>query len=150
SLLGLINGYCTKLVFIRNSMQQNNPLVSIIIPTRNRKVLLKDALDSVIAQTYTRLQIIIQDNNSQDGTYEDVKQYLSDKRVEYYRSDKDLSMTENWNAAFSHVRGDYFLRLDDDNGISNDFIAWAIEAITSNSYDVVIYSSLIVNLHQKI
>ncbi len=128
---------------------KQSPLVSIAIPTRNRKELLGYAIRSVLAQTYAHIQLVIQDNNSQDGTQKFVQEF-NDSRLEYYRSDQDLAMTENWNLAFQHTRGEYFLRLDDDNILANDFIEKAFEAICENDLDLIIYSPLIVNHHNKV
>lgn len=131
-------------------MLESQPLVSIIIPTRNRKDLLVNAVHSVLAQTYIHLQIIVHDNFSTDGTGDFIRETFSDPRIEYYRTMADLSMTENWNAAFGKITGEYFLRLDDDNVISNDFVEIALKEMVSHRYDVVIYSPLIVNLYEKV
>ena len=49
-------------------MNNDSPLVSAIITTHNRKVLLKRAIDSVFAQTYPNLELIVVDDASDDGT----------------------------------------------------------------------------------
>lgn len=125
------------------------PLVSIIIPTRNRKALLRYAIQSALTQTYPHIQLVIQDNNSQDGTQELIRS-ISDDRLEYFRSTEDLSMTDNWNRAFQYARGEYFLRLDDDNILANDFIEKALEVMNKNNFDLFIFSPLVVNLQSKI
>lgn len=127
-------------------MSENLPLISVIIPTKNRKELLLNAVNSVLHQTYKRIQIIIHDNNSNDGTEFLFREILQDKRIEYYRSEHDLSMTENWNTAFSRVNGEYFVRLDDDNVFTNDFLERALFEIKQSHLDVVNFSELIVHL----
>ena len=92
-----------------------SPLVSVVIPTKNRKNLLSMAINSVLSQTYKNIQLIVQDNNSTDGTSDIMPEFQEDKRVEYFRETEDLTMTENWNTGYQYVRGDYFVRLDDDN-----------------------------------
>ena len=47
-----------------------NPLVSAIIPTFNRRTMLLEAIDSVLHQTYSPIELIIVDDGSDDGTYE--------------------------------------------------------------------------------
>lgn len=126
------------------------PLVSVIIPTRNRKELLKKAVKSVLSQTYKNIQVIIHDNNSKDGTNEFIANILLDKRAEYHKTDHDLSMTDNWNTAFKYVRGEYFIRLDDDNVFSSDFIEKALQVIEHNNFDLFTFSSLIVHLENSI
>ncbi len=131
-------------------MNKNQPLISVLIPTKNRKRLLFNALKSVISQSYTNLQIIISDNHSNDGTLEYIKELLQDIRVEYYCSDIDLSMTENWNRAFLHARGEYIIRLDDDNIFLNTFLEDALFDIVKNKLDCLIYLPLILHQNNKI
>ena len=73
-------------------MNNTSKLVTVIIPTKNREKTLIRALESVLNQDYSNLQVIIQDNNSKDGTENSIKKYLNDKRVEYHKSNVDLSI----------------------------------------------------------
>ena len=127
-----------------------SPLVSVIIPTRNRKELLHDALTSVVQQSYKNLQIIVHDNNSSDGTREYIDELLKDSRVEYYASTQDLSMTANWNTAFSYIKGEYFVRLDDDNIYYPDFIECALQQIQNHHLACISYASLIIHLDHRL
>jgi len=129
---------------------QTQPLISVIIPTRNRKELLIYAVRSVLQQTYHNLQIIIHDNNSTDGTLSYLNERIDDPRVEVHHTDHDLVMTGNWNTAFRFVRGDYFVRLDDDNIFFNDLIEAALQEIAKLKLDVVTYSPLIIHLNQRV
>ena len=59
-------------------------LVSIIIPTYNRKNSIKDAIDSCLTQTYQKIEIIICDDHSTDHTKEYVKERMKeDPRIRY-------------------------------------------------------------------
>jgi glycosyltransferase involved in cell wall biosynthesis len=124
--------------------------VSIIIPTRDRKELLFDAINSVLKQTHENIQLIVHDNNSTDGTEELIPKKIKDSRVEFYHSNCDLTMTENWNKAFSYVKGEYFLRLDDDNVISNDFVESALSEIKRLNLDLINFSPVVIHLNNKI
>jgi glycosyltransferase involved in cell wall biosynthesis len=119
-----------------------SPLVSIIIPTKNRKKLLYMAVKSVIAQTYKNLQIIVHDNNSTDGSEDYIKNKINDPRLEFYRSNSDLTMQDNWNAGISYAKGAYICRLDDDNIFLNEFIEVAINEINKRNLDMIFYSAL--------
>ena len=53
----------------------DNPLVSVIIVTWNRKDDILDALNALVRQTYKNLEIIVVDNGSSDGTSNEIKKY---------------------------------------------------------------------------
>lgn len=129
-------------------MVKRSKLVSVIIPTKNRKKMLLQTLKSVLFQKYKNLQIIIHDNNSLDNTYEYIKYLLKDKRIEYYNTKKDIPMWDNWNLAFGYVRGDYFLRLDDDNIIYKTFISENLRILENKKIDAI--TSLAIYLNKDI
>ncbi|HME44410.1 MAG TPA: glycosyltransferase [Syntrophorhabdales bacterium] len=87
---------------------------SILLPTRDRLNLLKYAIETVIKQDYADWEVIVSDNCSN----EDVAGYvqsLADQRIKYYRTDRFLPVTENWNNALHRSTGDYFIMLGDDD-----------------------------------
>jgi glycosyltransferase involved in cell wall biosynthesis len=94
---------------------QHSPLVSVLIPTYNYGRFLDEAIQSVLAQTYSNFELIIVDNNSTDNTTQVVKNYLTDKRVAYYRNDRNLGLVANWNKCVSYAKGEFvkFLMADD-------------------------------------
>jgi glycosyltransferase involved in cell wall biosynthesis len=57
------------------SIMEQGPLVSAIIPTYNRATLVSDAIDSVLAQTYPHLEVIVVDDGSTDGTLDVLTRY---------------------------------------------------------------------------
>ena len=123
-----------------------SPLVSVVIPTKNRKNLLSMAINSVLNQTYRNIQLIVQDNNSTDGTSDIMAKFQEDERVEYFRETRDLTMTENWNTGYQYARGDYFVRLDDDNVYFNNYIETSIQAIKTNNLDLITFSAVYLDL----
>lgn len=90
------------------------PLVSVVIPTRNRKELLRRALNSVFAQTYTRLQIIVVDDASEDGT-EAMVAALRDDRVCYLRHPTSRGGAAARNTGIRAATGTVIGFLDDDD-----------------------------------
>ncbi|RYG48804.1 MAG: glycosyltransferase family 2 protein [Chitinophagaceae bacterium] len=87
------------------------PRVSVIIPTYNYAHFLDDAIQSVLAQTYTDYELIIVDNASTDNTDEVVARYLSDKRIRYYKHPENIGLVANWNSGLSHSRGEFLKML---------------------------------------
>ena len=64
----------------------NQPLVSVVIPTYNRAHLLKDAIQSVLVQTFTDFEIIIVDDGSTDDTRELINSF-DDPRIRYVKQE---------------------------------------------------------------
>ena len=93
----------------------HTPKVSVLIPTYNSASFLSEAIESVLNQTFTDFELIIQDNNSDDHTEEVVKKYLPDTRVSYHKNAVNIGMAGNWNKVLTHARGEYikFLMSDD-------------------------------------
>jgi len=60
------------------------PIVSVCIPTYNRAAMLKNAMDSVLAQTFGDFELIVSDNASSDGTEALVRSYR-DERIRYVK-----------------------------------------------------------------
>lgn len=63
---------------------EREPLISVIIPTYNREKTIDRAVDSVLKQTYSNLEVIVVDDGSSDRTEEIVKG-ISDPRVRFYK-----------------------------------------------------------------
>jgi glycosyltransferase involved in cell wall biosynthesis len=91
------------------------PRVSILIPTYNYAHYLDEAITSALNQSFTDFEIIIVDDQSTDNTDEVVTPYLSDKRVRYFKNEKNLGLSQNFNESLKYARGEYikYLLADD-------------------------------------
>lgn len=99
-------------------------LVTIGIPTRNRAGLLKRAISSALAQTYTPLELVISDNASSDDTARLCKELGElDKRVRYLRQDLNLGAVGNFEAVLEAALGQYFMWLADDDWLDTDYVS---------------------------
>lgn len=94
----------------------HKPKITILIPTRERPETLVKTLQTVTAQDYDNLEIIIVDNFSGDST-EDVVRGTNDPRVKYINPGKRLSMSLNWEFGLSHVTEGWVNIIGDDDGI---------------------------------
>jgi glycosyltransferase involved in cell wall biosynthesis len=91
---------------------QNTPLVSVIIPTYNRADLVSEAIDSVLAQTYKNIELIVVDDGSTDNTKERIMRY-EDKLKYFYIENSGNANARNY--GISKARGDYIAFLDHDD-----------------------------------
>lgn len=90
------------------------PLVSVVIPTYNRRNTLPVSLDSVLNQTYSALEVIIVDDGSSDGT-EDYVRGLADERVRYFRNTVNRGPSAARNRGVELARGAYVAFQDSDD-----------------------------------
>lgn len=91
-----------------------DPKVSIIIPTYNRSTLLPRAINSVLKQTFTKYEIIIVDDHSQDNT-PGVIDSFSDPRIRAIRHERNKGQSAAINTGISNAEGEYIAFLDDDD-----------------------------------
>lgn len=107
----------------------NDIQLSIIIPTYNRSCYLMEAIDSVLAQTYEKYEILVIDDGSTDSTRESVKKY--DGRVRYiYQENKGPSAARN--NGIRNANGDLIAFLDSDDIWHADKLAQQVAAFYEN------------------
>lgn len=90
------------------------PMVSIVIPTRNRRVLLAEAINSILAQTFVMWELIVVDDASEDDTFSYVQQ-LGHERVKIIRLEQHAERSAARNIGLDVAQGKFILFLDDDD-----------------------------------
>jgi glycosyltransferase involved in cell wall biosynthesis len=90
------------------------PLVSFVIVTYNRKGALRKCLDSVIAQDYEPIEIIVLDNNSSDDTDELFTEGLADPRIRYAKLSENRGVGGGRKAGTRFASGEIIMYVDDD------------------------------------
>ncbi|WP_375234802.1 glycosyltransferase family 2 protein [Winogradskyella sp.] len=108
------------------------PLVSVIIPTLNRYRYLKDVLKDLEFQDYTNFEVIVIDQSIpyQPKFYEDFKLNI---KVEY-QEEKALWLARN--KAIKQSKGEYVLLFDDDSRVENDWISQHIKTLDFFNADI--------------
>lgn len=94
----------------------NKPLITLVIPTRERADTLICTLQTALDQVNDNFQIVVSDNFSQDNTKEVVDSF-ADPRITYVNTGKRLSMCDNWDFALQYVQGEYVIYIGDDDGL---------------------------------
>ena len=93
---------------------ENQPLISVVMPVYNRKDVVMNAIDSVLSQTYENFELIVVDDASTDGTTELLKEIDHDKvRVIYHEKNKYASGARN--TGLKESKGELIAYLDSDN-----------------------------------
>jgi glycosyltransferase involved in cell wall biosynthesis len=94
---------------------QNLPLISIVLCTYNGELFLREQLDSLLAQTYPNLEIIISDDASTDGTIDILKTYATNKAIRLYLNEENKGYIQNFSFALGHANGAYISLCDQDD-----------------------------------
>lgn len=90
------------------------PLVSVIMPLYNCERYVREAVDSVLAQTYGNLELIVVDDCSSDASPQIIELY-GDSRIRLLRHEVNRGAAAARNTAIEHARGDYIAFLDSDD-----------------------------------
>ena len=89
---------------------------SVLIPAYKSRYL-KEAIESVLAQTYQYWELIIVDDNSPNDLWKIVQEF-KDNRISYYRNERSFGACDvvyNWNKCLSYAKGDYVICMGDDD-----------------------------------
>ena len=95
-------------------MNNNSPLVSVIMSVFNGEYLLDKSIESILNQTFTDFEFIIIDDGSTDRTPDIIKKYETDKRV-IAIPQENIGLTKSLNKAIKIARGELIARQDADD-----------------------------------
>lgn len=109
---------------------QNNPLISVIIPVYNGDRYLAQTIESVLAQTYSPIEIILVDDGSTDGSAEIAKSY---SEVDYiYQSNQGVSVARN--NGIAAAKGEFIAFIDADDLWISDKLSVQIDLLVNNPH----------------
>ena len=112
-------------------------LVSVVIPSYNDSSYVKEAIHSVLSQTYENIEIIVVDDGSTDDTKEVLKEYKD--RIKYhYQKNKGLSGARN--TGMKLAKGKYISLLDADDLYHKDRVEKQVNFLENSSGCVFSYS----------
>lgn len=133
----------------QKAMEDNQPRVSIGMPVYNGDRFLEEALDSLLAQTFTDFELIVSDNSSIDRTQEICQAYAAkDKRIRYYRNKQNLGGAYNQNRVVELSCGEYFKWAHHDDVCAPDLLQQCVEVLDRHPGVVVCYSQTVtINEH---
>ena len=108
------------------------PRLSLGLPVYNGERYLADAVDALLAQTFTDFELIISDNGSADRTAEIARHYASiDPRVRFIQHPQNRGSTFNHNFVIEEARGEFFKWVSDDDLYAPNLLERCIEALDS-------------------
>lgn len=92
----------------------NCPRVSILLPAYNAERYLREAIDSMLSQTYQNFELLIIDDGSKDRTAEIVRSY-TDERIRFIQNECNIGLANTLNKGMRLARGEYLARMDADD-----------------------------------
>ena len=118
-----------------------SPLVRIDIRSYNQKVFLKEAIDSILNQTYTNYEIIIADDASTDGSVELIKKYAIEQPLKFnlILNETNQGHTKNLNLALLACKGKYIAIFDGDDIMHPNKLALQVEFMEKNPDCTICY-----------
>jgi glycosyltransferase involved in cell wall biosynthesis len=115
-----------------------NPLISVIMSVHNNEQYLKDAIDSVLNQTYTNFELLITDDCSTDNSYQIMEDCsLYDNRIKIIRNNPNIGLTKSLNNMLKIAKGDLIARMDGDDICLKDRFEKQISIFMTKEIDFV-------------
>lgn len=130
----------------------SEPLISVIVPVYNVERYIKRCIDSILAQTYTNLEIILVDDGSTDCSGEICDAYaVADSRIKVIHINNS-GQAEARNLGITMAEGSYYAFVDSDDYIMRDYISYLYEIIQVYQAQISIcgYSKIEERNHNKI
>jgi glycosyltransferase involved in cell wall biosynthesis len=111
-------------------MIQDQPLVSVLMTAYNREKYIGEAIESVLASSYTNFELLIVDDGSKDNTITIAQSFEQrDSRIKVYINKKNLGDYPNRNHAASLAKGKYIMYCDSDDSFKQDAIAYCVNSL---------------------
>ncbi len=117
----------------------SSALVSIVMPTHNRAPLLRNAIRSALAQTYSNIEILVMDDASTDQT-EAIVREIDDPRLKYVRHPTRFGLEKNYASGLASASGKYVAFLSDDDRWQEEFVSNRVAALEAHPQRVVAFS----------
>ena len=126
-------------------LSNQNPLVSVVIPVYNVERYIEEALESVLNQSYSNLEILIIDDESPDHSIERVRNSFDDSRIRIIEQ-KNRGLAGARNTGIRHTKGDYVAFLDSDDHWQSNKLEQHLAFLTQHyDYGVSFCSSMFID-----
>ena len=102
-----------------NRLSFHDPLISVVVATRNATHKISRYIDSIVGQDYGDGEIAVSDGNPTGGTIDRVKKYTENQRI-MWQSGSDTGIAQTWNRTLGIARGDWILFLDSDDRLHDN------------------------------
>jgi len=116
------------------------PKISIGLAIYNGENYMREAIDSLLSQTFSDFELIISDNASTDATAEICKAYASkDSRIRYHRNERNLGGAVNMNQTIRMARGEYFKLAAHDDNCAPEFLERCLDVLEREPSTILVH-----------
>jgi len=126
---------------LNSRVSKHERVVTVVITSYNAGSYLNEAVESVLAQTYTNWKMIIVDDASTDGSMESIRKYLRDRRIRVFVNHRNLGQTRALNVALKHVHTPFMVQLDSDDWFLPEALKVLVRKARHSGPDVALISS---------
>lgn len=124
------------------------PLISVIIPIYNVKEYLKRCLDSVIAQDYENMEVILVDDGSLDDSGAIADEYsVKDKRIKVIHQ-KNGGLSNARNNGLKIARGEYVTFIDSDDYVAPDYVSYMFNLLKKTNFKAPMAICSLMNVYE--
>jgi len=117
-------------------MNKKNPLVSIIVRTKDRPELLNNALKSIVQQNYRPIEIVLVNDGGCDLHFEEIEHMLSDIILYYVRLKKNSGRAHAGNVGIENTKGAFIGFLDDDDEFYPEHLETLVTSLHGAHYNI--------------
>jgi len=125
----------------------DNPLVSVVVLTYNSSKTVIETLNSIAAQTYRNLELIVTDDCSKDNTNKIVREWINKNetrfwQVKFLTVEKNTGVSANWNRGFDSCNGEYWKGIAGDDFLEPECIQRYVNYVNANPEALTVFSKV--------
>lgn len=118
-------------------MKKKIPLISVIVPVYNKEAYLRECVDSILGQTYKRIEVILVDDESTDGSGAVCDEYAQKQERVRVIHQKNAGPTAACVAGMEQALGDYYMFVDSDDYLEPEMLWEMVERLAGQHGEVV-------------
>ena len=135
---------------MKNNQKEFSPLITVAMPIYNAGEYLVEAVNSIVAQTYTNWELYVIDDGSTDNSIDSIK-LIKDERIIILEDGSNKGLAARLNQAIDLAKGQYFARMDQDDISMPERFKMQLDALEADlSLDLVAARTLTINSKNKV
>lgn len=116
-----------------------NDLISVVVTCYNHEKYIEQCLRSIFSQTYSKIELLVLDDGSMDSSSEIIQEVLKDSpfATTYFDKHENMGLVRTRNKALSLIKGEFFLFVDSDDFLEDDYIEKLYDVAVKEEADIV-------------